>query len=183
MYRTAGFVYEVLICANYASCRDLVILILQLAQSWVSYSWTFVSAHCKCHSSMLVISFYVSVQILQKRDTYALLPDPKRPKDWDGCVNHVHEDIAFATLVLLQCITLPNILIDVVSSDHRVYSNNDSTSASTSHAIAHDDFMRLRSLVIGYFADIQILLLGREIDALQKLGLADKTHYMVYCYA
>ena len=43
----------------------------------------------------------------------------------------------------------PNILVDVVSSDHRVCSNNDSTSDSTSHAIAHDDFTRLQSLVAG----------------------------------
>ena len=43
-----------------------------------SYSCTFVSAHCTYHSSVVVISLsYVSVQVLQKRDTSALLPDPK----------------------------------------------------------------------------------------------------------
>ena len=51
-------------------------------------------------------------------------------------------------------LTLPNIHVDVVSSDHRVYSNNDSTSDSNSHVIACDDFTRSRNLVIGYFADI-----------------------------
>ena len=45
----------------------------------------------------------------------------------------------------------------MVSSDHRVYSNNDSTLDSISHAIASDDFMRSRNLlIIGYFADIII---------------------------
>ena len=44
----------------------------------------------------------------------------------------------------------------MVSSDHRAYSNNDSISDSTSHAIAHDDFTRSRNLVIGYFTDIII---------------------------
>ena len=47
-------------------------------------------------------------------------------------------------------VTCPNILVDVVSSDHRVCSINDSTSNSTSHAIARDDFTRPRSLVAGY---------------------------------
>ena len=50
-------------------------------------------------------------------------------------------------------INLPNILVDVVSSDHRVYGNNDSTSDSTSHDIARDltcdDFVRSCNLVIG----------------------------------
>ena len=53
-------------------------------------------------------------------------------------------------------LTFPNILEHVVSSNHRVYSNNDSTSDSTSHAIAHDEFTRSRNLVIGYFADITV---------------------------
>ena len=58
----------------------------------------------------------------------------QRPKDHDGCVYQL---------------TFPNILVDMVSSDHRVYSNNDSTLDSTSQAIAHDDFKRSRHLVIG----------------------------------
>ena len=53
-------------------------------------------------------------------------------------------------------LTPPNILVDVVSSDHRVYSNNDSILDSTSHAIACDNFTRSRNLVIGYFTDIII---------------------------
>ena len=36
----------------------------------------------------------------------------------------------------------------------------------------------LHNLVIGYFADI-IILLGREIDVSQKLGFADKIHCIV----
>ena len=42
----------------------------------------------------------------------------------------------------------------MVSSDHRVYSNNDLTSAL--HIATCDDFMRSHNLVIGYFADIRI---------------------------
>ena len=51
---------------------------------------------------------------------------------------------------------LQYIPVDVVSSDHRVYSNNDSTLDSTSHAIACDDVTRSHNLVICYFADIII---------------------------
>ena len=67
------------------------ILILQLLQIL-----HFVSAHCTCHSSVHVISLsYISIQ---ERDTSALLPDSKA-KDCNGCVNHVHDDIA----TFLQC--------------------------------------------------------------------------------
>ena len=77
--------------------------------------------------------------------------------------------------------TLPNILVDVVSSDHRVYNNNDSTSDSTSHAIACDGFTTLGNMVIGYFADIIIIDITarQKIVPLQKLGLTDKIRYMV----
>ena len=70
----------------------------------------------------------------------------------------------------------------MVSSDHRVYGNNDSTSDSTSHAIARDDFTRSHKSVIGYFADIMIadITAGRKIDVFQKLGLAYKTGYTVF---
>ena len=61
---------------------------------------------------------------------------------------------------------------------HRVYGNNDSTSDSTLQAIARDDFTRSCNLVIGLL-HTQTLLLGREIDASQKLGLTDKTRYTV----
>ena len=72
-YRTAGFVCEVLICVNYASYRELASF-----NSAVSYSCTFVSAHCTCQSSVHVIFLsYISVQILQNLDTSASLPDPK----------------------------------------------------------------------------------------------------------
>ena len=127
------------------------ILILQLL-------CTFVSTHCTCHSSVRVISFsYVSVQIFQERDTSALLPNPKGLRIamvmWIICTTTLHHFSNVESNVL----TLPNILVDMVSSDHRVYNNNDSTSDSTSHAIAHDDFTRSSNLVIGYFADIIII--------------------------
>ena len=134
-YSIAGFVCEVLICVNYASCCASGLANFNFA---VSYSCIFVSAHCTCHSSVLVISLsYVSVQILQKSESFCFTAWPKRPKDCNGCVNHVHDDIA----ALLQCsyIAFPNILVDIVSSDHRVYSNND----LTSQAIACDSFSNL----------------------------------------
>ena len=49
------------------------------------------------------------------------------------------------TLQHFSNVTCPNILVDVVSSDRRVYSNNDYASDSTSHAIARDDVMRSRT--------------------------------------
>ena len=68
------------------------------------------------------------------------------------------------TLQHFSIVTHPNILVDVVSSDHRVYSNNDSTLDSTSRAIACDDFMRSCHLVIGllcrYYCWAEKLLLG-----------------------
>ena len=68
LYCIAGFVCEVLLCVNYASCRELANFNPAVT----------LSAHCTCHSSMLVISLsYVSVQILQNRDTFASLPDTK----------------------------------------------------------------------------------------------------------
>ena len=110
-----------------------------------SYSCTFISAHCICHSSMLVISLsYVSVQILQKSGYFCFrLPDPK------GQRIMVVVYIAM-TSQHFSNVTCPNILVDVVSSDHRVCSNNDSTLDSTSHATAHDNFTRPCRLVAGY---------------------------------
>ena len=54
-----------------------------------------------------------------------------------------------------------------------------------SHAIACDDFTRLHSLVMDNFVDIIIadITVGREIDASQKLGLADKTRCTVCSYS
>ena len=58
--------------------------------------------------------------------------------------------------VAIIIITLPNILVDVVSSYYRfrvyiyiVYTNY-SSSDSTSHAIAPDDFTRSHNLLISY---------------------------------
>ena len=42
----------------------------------------------------------------------------------------------------------PPLLVDMASSDHRVHSNNDSTSDSTSHSIACDNFTTSRNLII-----------------------------------
>ena len=56
----AGFVCEVLICANYAICCGLANI-----NSAVSYSYIFISAHCMCHSSVISLAYaYISVQIL-----------------------------------------------------------------------------------------------------------------------
>ena len=46
-----GLVSEILICMNYASCRGLANI-----NSAVSHSCIFISSHCMCHSSVLVIS-------------------------------------------------------------------------------------------------------------------------------
>ena len=54
-----------------------------------SYSCTFISARCTCHSSVLVIW----------EGHFCFTALPKRLKDCNGCVNHVHDDIA----TLLQC--------------------------------------------------------------------------------
>ena len=72
----------------------------------------------------------------------ALLPDPKGQR----IVVVVHIK---TTLQHFSNVPRPNILVDMISSDHRVYSNNDFTSDSISHAIAHNDFSRSHNLVIG----------------------------------
>ena len=128
---TAGFVCKVLMCANYVSCRELTNF--NSAVTLVLFS-----AHRTCQFwSVLVISLsYVSVQILHKSGHFCFAAWPKRPKDHSGCVHH--DDIA----ALLQY----NSPKHVVSSNHRVYSNNDSTSnSSTSHATACDYFTRSRT--------------------------------------
>ena len=60
---------------------------------------------------------------------------------------------------------LPKHHCRLVSSDHRVCSNNDSTSDSTSHAIACDDFTRSCNLIIG---------LHRRYNNLRYYCLAEK---------
>ena len=119
------------------------ILILQLL---------FVSAHCMCHSSVLVISLsYISVQEWT-------LPDPKSQR----IVVVVY---ITTTLQHFFNITHPNILVDVVSSDHRVYSDNDSTSDSTSHTIqgACDDFTdQVIGLLSRYYCWADKLMLCRN---------------------
>ena len=52
---------------------------------------------------------------------------------------------------------------------------NDSTSGSTSQAIAHDDFTRSRNVVINYFADIIIadITAGQRNSCFAEIGLAD----------
>ena len=126
-YRITDFVCEVIICAHYVSRHRLANFNFA-----VSYSCIFVSAHCTCHSSVLVISLsYVSVQILQKSGNFCLSCLTQQAKGlWWLCASH--------------CSISPNILVDMVSSDHRVYSNNN----STSQAIACDDFTRSHNLVI-----------------------------------
>ena len=104
-----------------------------------------------CHSFVLLISLsYVSVQILQNRDTSASLPDPKGQRIMVVvCITKTLQHFSLN-------VTLLNILVDIVSSDHRarVYGNNDSISDSTSHTIARDDFMRSRNLVNRFTSQI-----------------------------
>ena len=102
-----------------------------------SYSCTFISAHCTCHSSVLVISLsYVSVQILQKRDTSASLPGPKGQR-----ILIVVRIMCTTTLQhffnVANQLTLPNIHVDMVSSNHRISSNNDSSSSSNLRNFTH----------------------------------------------
>ena len=113
LYHIAGFVCEVLICANYTSCCGLANINFA-----ISYSCIFISAHCKCHSFMIYLAYvYVSVQILQKSGDFCFAVWPKRPKDrngWTvltsnhkpsnyGCVHHVHDNIEDDIAALLQC--------------------------------------------------------------------------------
>ena len=87
----------------------------------------------------------------KRMDISALLPDPKGQRIMVVmCI--------MTTLQHFSNVTLPNILVNMVSSDHRawVYSYNDSTSDSTSHAITCDDFTRSHNLVIGLFENVII---------------------------
>ena len=88
--------------------------------------------------------------------------------------------VCIMTLQRFSNVTLPNTLVNVVSSDHRVYSNNDSTSDSTSHVIACDDFTRSRNLVIGllcrynnrrYYCWTEKLMLHRNWGLQTKLAI------------
>ena len=90
----SGFVSKVLICANYASCRELINF-----NSAVTLALSF---QLITHVTVLCLWFlfptYVSVQILQKSGHFCFAASPKRPKDWrGGCVHH--DNIA----ELLQC--------------------------------------------------------------------------------
>ena len=141
IYCIEGFVCEVLICANYASCRNITNF-----NSAVSYSATLAFLfHLTTRVTVLCLLSYVSVQTLQKRDTSASLPDPNGLRIAMVVCNRCMTTCSTSPMLL----TFPNILVDMVSSDNRVYSNNDSTSDSTSQAIARDKFTKSRNLVIG----------------------------------
>ena len=115
----------------------LQILILQLATLALSFQLTArVTVPCLLFLILCLCSNTSRV------DMSASLPDPKDQR----IVAVVYTSI---TLQHFSNVTRPNILVDVVSSDHRVYSTNDLTFDSTLHAIACDDFTRSRNLVIG----------------------------------
>ena len=128
-------------------------LILQLLLHF-RFSSLHMSQFCACDSSSCLCSN------TSKNGHFCFAAWPKRPKDHSGCVHH--DNIT----ALLQCNSPKHPYVDVVSSDYRVYGNNDSTLDSTSHAIACDDFTRSRSLVMDYFVDIIVA----DITAGQRNG-------------
>ena len=122
------------------------------------------------HMSQFRDSGFISVQILQRMDISTLLPDPKGQRIMV---------VVYITMTLqyFSSVTCPNILVDVVSSDHAVYSNNDLTSDLTSHAIARDDFTRSctslgNRLLRRYYCWAEKLMLHRNW-ALQTLYSID----------
>ena len=121
--------------------------------------------------TMLVISLlYVSIQILQKSGHFCFAPWPKRPKDHSGCV--CHDDIA----VLLKC-NYPcrhGILWSHAESIVIMIQPLIQVHTPLHMTILRDHVILVIGLLCRYNNHI-ILLLGREIDASQKLGLADKT--------
>ena len=107
------------------------------------------SQFCACDFFILCLAMF---KYFKRVDISASLPDPKGHKiTMVVCITtkimtgHCTEHFSS----IATYITLSNILVDVVSYYHRVYSNNDSTVDSTSHVIAHDDFTRSRNLAIG----------------------------------
>ena len=94
-YHTAGFVCEVLICANYVSCCKLTHF-----NSVVTLAFSF-----QLTARVTVPCFWFFILHLctntSKERHFCFAAWPKRPQGCDGCVNHVHDNIPFATL--LQC--------------------------------------------------------------------------------
>ena len=125
---------------------SLHILILQLLLYLCSSS-LYLSQFCAS-------DFFILFRYFKRVDISASLPDPKDHKIamvvWVMCTTTFHLQHFSSVL------TLSNFLVDVVSSDHRACSNNDSTLDSTSHTIACDDCTTSHNLVIGYFVDIII---------------------------
>ena len=134
-----GYVCEVLICVNYTSCCRLtnfnpaVTLALSLRFSWLHVSQFrtcdcdfFIPCRCSNASKEWTCTFLL--HYLTQKAKWS----------WWFCTSRWH------------CSTsCPNILVDMASSDQRVYSNNDSTSHSTSHLIAsNNNFTRSHNFVI-----------------------------------
>ena len=109
-YRTAGFVCKILICADYVSCSELAnyncavtlaLLFRLTARATVPHVWFFILCLCSV------------------RDTSALLCDPKGLRiAMVVCITWMTQTLQHFSNVANS----PNILVDVVSSDHRVYS-------------------------------------------------------------
>ena len=135
-YRTAGFVYKILIGVNYVSCRELANF-----NSAGTLALSFQLTACVTVSCLWFLYPMSLFKYFKEYRYFCFAAGPTKLKDRNGWVNHVHWQRHFATLV------------DMLSSDHRVYRNNDSSN-STSHPIARDNFTRSCKLVIGYFADI-----------------------------
>ena len=116
------------------SCRELANF-----NSACSCPCTLVSAHCTCYSSVFVVSLscVVSVQMFEKWDTSACcLTQKAKGSRWlyeSRAQRHCNTSPMY--------LTLPNILVDVLSSGHRVYSYQ-------LHTPLHVTILR------GYFADI-----------------------------
>ena len=110
----------------------LQVLILQLL-----LHFCLKKAHCTCHSSVLVIFYPMSLfKYFKRMDISALLPNPNGQRIMIVGVDY--DDIA----ALLQ-LTHPNIHVEIVSPDQRVY-NNDSSSEIQLHMPLHMTILRDR---------------------------------------
>ena len=145
-YCIAGFVCQVLIFVKNASCHRLTNF-----NSAVSYSCIFISAHCTCHSSVLVIfSLHIRLCLnISKEWKFLLrrLTQKAKGSRW-LCASW----FMMSRMTLQHFSNLANFpkhpcRCGIFWSQSLHY--NDSTLDSTLHAIACEDFTRSRNLVIG----------------------------------
>ena len=160
IYHMMGFVCNVLICVNYASCRRLADF-----NSTVTLALSFQLTACV---TVLCLRFlyptYVCLcsNIYKGVDISASLPDPKGQRI---------VVVVYITMALqhFSKVTRPNILVDVVSSDHTYSLYNYiilMIQPWIQYTIVRDDFMRSHNLVIGllrrYYCWEEKLMLHRN---------------------